>query len=122
MSDHPLEVAVRALDRDVLADKSGIVAGGCHAVAGAEGLAAAGEILPGGGVEVAKAVGAVLAGHAAEHDVGVLQAGVGEPEVVEAVVEAKAGETRIPRRCDARTTARCRGARRETQAHQMGLA
>ncbi|KTS04288.1 hypothetical protein SB3_24310 [Methylobacterium radiotolerans] len=115
VGDGPLEVPVRTLDRAVLVGEAGVVTGGRHAVVGTQGLVAAGEILLGGLIEVAEggreAVGAVLARHAAErpegilqsfgeryealageHDVGVLEAVVGEPEVVEPMVEAQASD------------------------------
>ena len=115
VGDGALEVAMGALDRTVLVGEAGVVAGRRHAVMGAQGFVAAGEILLGGLVEIAEggreAVGAVLARHAAqgpegvlqpfgqrhealaaEHDVGVREAGVSEPEVVEPVVEALAGD------------------------------
>ena len=115
VGDGPLEVAVRSFHRAVLVGEAGVVAGGRHAVVGAQGLVAVGEVLLRGTVEVAEggreAVGAVLARYAAqrpegvlqalgerhealaaEHDVGVLEAGVGEPEVVEPVVEAHTGD------------------------------
>ena len=114
VGDRPLEVAVRALHRAVLVGEAGVVAGRRHAVMGAQRLVAAGQVVFGLPVEVAEsgreAVGAVLARGAAErpervlqafgerhealptqHDVGVLEARVGEPEVVEPVIEGLAG-------------------------------
>ena len=114
VGDRPLEVAVRALHRAVLVRDAGVVARRGHPVVDAQRLVASGQVLLGGLVEVAEggreAVGAVLARGAAErpervlqtfgerqealaaqHDVGVLEARVGEPEVVEPVVEELAG-------------------------------
>ncbi len=110
-----LEVAVRALDRAVLVRHAGVVAGRGHAVVGTQRLVAPGEVVLGGGVEVAKsrrqAVGAMLARRPAEQPQGVLQPlgqgdealaaedhvrvlepRVGEAEVVEPVVEPDADD------------------------------
>jgi hypothetical protein len=115
VGDGSVEVAVWALNRSVLVCQAGIVAGECHALGSAHGLAAAGEIFLCGRVEGAEgdreAVGSVLAGHAAErpegilqpfgdrhealaaeHDVGVLEAGVVRSEAVEPLVGAQAGD------------------------------
>ena len=106
---------MRALDRAVLVRYARIVAAGLHAVVGAERVVAAGEVLLDVAAEVAEgggeAVAAVFLRRAAErpervlqalsqcnvalaaqHDMGVLETGIGQPEVVEAMVERHAGD------------------------------
>ena len=113
--DRPLEMAVRPLDGAVLMGDAGSVAGRLHAIMAAQVVVAARQILPGLAVEIAEggrqAVASVLARHsaqrpqgvletfgkgdealAAEHDVGVLEAGPGEAEVIEPMLERLAGD------------------------------
>ena len=113
--DGALEMAVRAFDGAVLMGDAGIVAGRRHAVMAAQLLVAARQILAGIPVQIAEcrrqAVAAVLARNpaerpervlqafgqgnealAAEHDMGMLEAGIGEPEMVEPVIERLAGD------------------------------
>src|SRR5579862_847873 len=108
-------MAMRAFDRAVLVRQAAIIAGRLHAVMGAQRLIAAGLVLPGVLVEIAEggrqAVAAVLQrgttqhpqrvlqalrqrhkALAAEHDMGVLPAREGEPEVIEPVIERHAGD------------------------------
>ena len=110
IGERALEMAVRAFDRAVLVRHAGIVAGRGHAVVGAQRLVAQGEVRLRRRVEVAEgrrqAVGPVLARRSAEQPQGVLQpfgqgdealaaedhvrvleAGIGEAEVVEPVIE-----------------------------------
>jgi hypothetical protein len=72
-----LQVVVVSLDRPVLMGLARIVAAREHAVMGAEGLVAPGDIGRGIGIEVPagrrEAVGAMFAGHAAEGPECVLQ-------------------------------------------------
>ena len=105
-------MAVRAFDRTVLVRYAAIVAGQLHAVMRAQRLVATREILPRVTIEVAEggrqAVAAMLQGSAAErpqrilhslgqrheafpaeHDMGVLPAREGEPEVVEPMIERR---------------------------------
>ena len=76
--DGLLEMPVRALDRTVLVGDAGIVAAGLHAVVGAQGVIAAGQVVAGAAVEIAEggreAVAAMLARRAAQGPQGVLQA------------------------------------------------
>jgi hypothetical protein len=106
---------MRAFDRSVLVRHAGIVAGWCHSVVVAERLVACRQILLGVGAEIAergrKAVASVLLGNpaqrpqsvlqpfgqrdktfAAEHDVGVFEAGERQTEVVEPAVQQLACE------------------------------
>lgn len=108
-------MAVRSLDGPVLMGDAGVVAGRGHAVMGAQRVVATGEVGGGVRVEVAEggreAVCAMLAGRtaqapegilhplgeryealAAQHHVGMLEARVGEPEVVEPVIERDPGD------------------------------
>ena len=96
-------------------DDAGIVAGRRHAVMGAERLVALRQILLGVGVEIAEGrretVAAMLLGNAAqrpqgvlqpfrqrdkafaaEHDMGVFEAGEGQAEVIESAIEKLAGD------------------------------
>ncbi len=105
-----LEVTMRALDRAVLVRDATIVARRRHAVMGAQLLVALGEVLLGNTIEIAEcrrqAVAAMLFRHAAqrpqrvlqafrerhkalaaEHHMGMLEAGERQPEVVEPVIE-----------------------------------
>ena len=108
-------MAVRAFDRAVLVRHAAIVAGRLHAVMGAQRLVAARQILPRVVVEIAEgrrqAVAAMLQrgaaerpqrvlqplgqrheALAAEHDMGVLPAREGQAEVVEPMIERRAGD------------------------------
>ena len=110
VGERSLEMAVGTLDRAVLVADAGIVAGRRHAVMGAERLVARRQILLGVGVEIAEgrreAVAAMLLGNAAqrpqgvlqpfrqrdetfaaEHDMGVFEAGERQTEVIEPAVE-----------------------------------
>ena len=110
IGDRPLEVTVRALDGAVLVRDAGIVAGRRHPVMRAQRLVAPGQVLLGVLVEIAEggrqAVGAMFARRAAqrpervlhalgqrdealaaEHHMRVLEARVGQPEVIEPVVQ-----------------------------------
>ena len=94
---------------------AGIVAGRRHAVVAAQFFVAVGQVRGGIFVEIAErrrqAVAAMLAGSpaerpqgvlqafrqgyealAAEHDMGMLEAGIGEPEMIEPVVERLASD------------------------------
>src|SRR6478735_7847515 len=113
--DGALEMAVRAFDGAVLMGDAGIVARRRHAVMAAELIVAARQVCAGLGVEIAegrrKAVGTVLARYAterpqgvlqpfrqghetlpAEHDMGVFEAGIGQPEVIEPVIQRGASD------------------------------
>ena len=115
LGDGALEMAVLALDGAVLVRDAQVVAGRLHAVVAAQRLVTPGLILGGVAVEVAEgggeAVGAVLdrgtaerpervlqatserrEALAAKHRLGMLPAGVGEDEVVEAVREGHPAE------------------------------
>ena len=104
IGERSLEMAVGALDRAILVADAGIVAGRRHAVMGAECFVALRQILLGIGVEITEGrretVAATLLGNAAhrpqgvlepfrqrdktfaaEHDVGVFEAGKGQSEV-----------------------------------------
>ena len=76
--DGALEVAVGAFDAAVLMGGAAVVARGLHAVVVAQLLVAAGEIIAGRLIQIVvggrQAVGAVLAGDAAEQPQGVLAA------------------------------------------------
>jgi len=108
-------MTVRAFDGAVLVSDAGIVAGRLHAVVGDEVLIATRQVLACLPAQVAEgrrqAVAAMLVrgaaerpqgvlqavrqGHealAAEHDMGMLEAAVSEPEVIEAMVERLAGD------------------------------
>jgi len=108
--DRPLEVSVRSFDGTVLVSDAGIVASGCHAVVGHEVLVATRQVGAGIPVQVAECrrqtVAAVLSRHpaerpervlqafgegdealAAKHDMGMFEAGIGEPEVIEPMIE-----------------------------------
>ena len=108
-------MTVGALDRAVLVADAGIVAGRRHAVMGAERFVALRQILLGVGAQIAEgrreAVAAMLLGNAAqrpqgvlqpfrqrdkafaaEHDMGVFEAGKGQAEVIEPAVEDLAGD------------------------------
>ena len=110
-----LEVAVGTLDAAVLMGGAAVVAGRAHAVVLAQFLVALREIVAGGGVKVAErgrqAVGAVFLGRPSErpqrllqagtegaeglapqHHGRVLEAGVGQPEVVQQVRQRRAGD------------------------------
>jgi hypothetical protein len=114
----PLQVAVRAFDGAVLVRKTGVVAGGLHAVVGDQRLVALRQVLARLRVEIAErrqqAIGAVLLGHPAqrpqrvlqalgqrhealptEHHVRVLEAREGQAEVVEPVIERLAGNADV---------------------------
>ena len=103
-------MAMRALDRAVLMRDAAIVAGRLHPVMGAQRIVAPGQILARLVIEVAErrrqAVAAMLErraaecpqrvlqsfgqrhiAFAAENHMGVLEARVGEPEVIEPVIE-----------------------------------
>ena len=109
------EVAMRAFDRTILVRHAGIVAGRRHAVVVAERLVACRQILFGVGAEIAErgreAVASVLLGNpaqrpqgvlqpfrqgyktfAAEHDMGVFEAGERQTEVIEPAVQQLAGD------------------------------
>ena len=104
-----------ALDRAILVADAGIVAGRRHAVMGAECFVALRQILLGIGVEITEGrretVAAMLLGNAAhrpqgvlepfrqrdktfaaEHDVGVFEAGKGQSEVIKSAIEDLAGD------------------------------
>src|SRR3954469_12885535 len=106
---------MRPLDAAVLMRQAGVVAARLHAVVEGERLIEPGQVLPGLAVEIAEgrreAVAAVLLRHAAErpervlqplgerdialpaqHHMGMLEARVGQPEVVEPVIESLAGD------------------------------
>src|ERR1041385_9135808 len=108
-------MAVRAFDRPVLMCQATIVAGRLHAVMGAQRLVPAGLVLLCVVVEIAEggrqAVAAVLQGGTAERpqrilqslgqrhealapepDMGMLPPGEGQPEVIEPVIEHRAGD------------------------------
>src|SRR6202453_5009527 len=108
------EMAMRAFDRTILVRYARIVAGRRHAVMAAGRLVACRQILFGIGAEIAEcgreAVASVLLGNpaqrpqgilqpfrqgdktfAAEHDVGVLEAGERQTEVIEPAVQQLAG-------------------------------
>ena len=108
--DRPFEMAVRSFDGTVLMGDAAIVAGGPHAVMGAKLLVATRQILARIPVQIAERGGQTVAamlvrcsaeqpqgilqplrqGHealAAENDMGVLEAGIGEPEMIEPMVE-----------------------------------
>src|SRR6476620_11329172 len=108
-------MAVRAFNGAVLMGDAGIVARRRHAVMVAELIVAARQVCAGLGVEIAegrrKAVGTVLARYAterpqgvlqpfrqghetlpAEHDMGVFEAGIGQPEVIEPVIQRGASD------------------------------
>jgi hypothetical protein len=114
VADRALEMAVRALDGAVLVGDAAVVAGRRHAVMGAERLISVGEVGFGLGVEIAEggrqAVAAMLARDAteqpegvlqprgegdialpADHDMGVLEARPDQAEVIEAMIERRAG-------------------------------
>ena len=114
VGDGALEVTVRPFNGAVLVGDAGGVAGGRHPVVGAQGVVAVGEIAAGLVVEVAEgcgqAVGAMLGRSAAkrpqrvlqalrqshealaaEDHMGVLEAGIGQPKVIETVVERRSG-------------------------------
>ena len=105
-----LQVPVRALDRAVLVGDAGVVAGGLHAVVGAQGVIAQGQVFAGVTVQVAEGRGEAVAamfvrGAAqrpqgvlqtfrqgditlpAQHHMGVLEARVDQPEVIESVIK-----------------------------------
>ena len=121
VGDVALEMAVRALDRTVLVGQAPIVARDRHAVMGAQRPVAFGHVLNLVLAQVAEggrqAVGAVLAGRAAEmperalqafgerrealaaeHHPGMGEARPGQPEVVEHVIERPAGDGHAERR------------------------
>ena len=108
-------MAVGTFDRAVLVTDAQIVAGRRHAVMGAERLVASRQIFLGVGVQITKsgrkAVATMLFGRAAqrpqgvlqpfgqsheafapEHDMGVLESGEGQTEVIEAAIEDLAGD------------------------------
>ena len=108
-------MAVRALDGAVLVGDAGIVAARLHAVMGAQRIVAPGQVLAGVAIQIAEggreAVAAMLTrgaaerpegvlqalgqgdiALAAEHDMGMLEAGIGEPEVIEPMIERLAGD------------------------------
>lgn len=108
-------MAVRTLDAAVLMRDAGIVAGRRHAVVGAQGFVAAGQVLlcvPAQVTEGSRqAVGAMLPRRgvqrpegvlqafgqgdealAAENDVRMLEARAGEPEMIEPVIQRRAGD------------------------------
>ena len=112
--NRPLEMAMRALDRPVLMGDAAVVAGRPHAVMGAKVLVPPGQIVPRVAVEIAEggrqAVGPMLPrcaterpqrilqpfgqgdeALATEHDMGVLKPAIGQPEVVEAMIERRSG-------------------------------
>lgn len=113
VTKHALQVAVRAFDRSVLVGEPRVVARRLHAIVGAQLLVAPGEVGSRIAVEIAEcrrqAVGAMQLGHPAEcpqgilqplsqchvtlpaeHDVGVLEAGECEAEVIEPMIEGRA--------------------------------
>ena len=116
IGERSLEMAVGALDRAILVADAGIVAGRRHAVMGAECFVALRQILLGIGVEITEGrretVAAMLLGNAAhrpqgvlepfrrqrdktfaaEHDVGVFEAGKGQSEVIKSAIEDLAGD------------------------------
>ena len=115
VTKHALQVAVRALDRAVLVREPRVFAGGHHAVVGDEGVVTLRQVRLRVAVEIAErrrqAVAPVQLGHPAErperilqalrerdialpaeHDVRMLEAGEGEPEVIEPVLEPGAGD------------------------------
>jgi hypothetical protein len=115
IGDRPLEMAMRALDRPVLVGDAAIVAGRPHAVMGAEVLVPPGQIVPRIAIEIAEggrqAVGPMLPrcpterpqgilqpfgqcdeALATEHNMGVLKPAIGQPEVIEAMIERHASD------------------------------
>lgn len=110
-----LEMAVRALDRAILVGNPTVVAGGCHAVVGAERVVSAGEVGARFRIEVTECGGEAVAAmltrrsteqpervlqsfgegdvaFAAEHDMGVFEARPDQPEVKEAMIEPFTGD------------------------------
>ena len=108
-------MAMRAFDRTILMRHTGIVAGRRHAVVAAERLVACRQILFGVGTEIAErgreAVASVLLWNpaqrpqsilqpfrkgyktfAAEHDMGVFEAGERQTEVIEPATQQLAGD------------------------------
>jgi len=115
VEDRPLEVAVGSLDRAVLMGDAAVVAGRPHAVMGTKILVPVRQIIPRVPIEIAEGgrqtVGPMLPRRADErpqgilqpfgqgdealatqHDMGVLKPGIGQPEVVEAVIERRSGD------------------------------
>ena len=86
-----LEMAVRPFDGAILMGNASIVAGRRHAIVGAQILVAPGQAGLGVAIEIAEggreAVAAVFAGRPAKHHMGVLEAGIGQPEMIEPVIE-----------------------------------
>jgi hypothetical protein len=110
--DRALEMTVRSFDGAVLMGEPTIVARWRHPIMGTQVLIAGGQILLGLPVEIVEggreAVGSMFPRRAAErpqgvlhplrqgdealaaeHDMGVLEAGIGEPEVIEPVIERR---------------------------------
>lgn len=115
IGDRPLEMAMRALDRPVLVGDAAIVAGRPHAIMGAEVLVPPGQIVLSIPIQIAEggrqAVGSMLPRRAAErpqsilqsfcqgdealateHRMGVLKPAIGQPEVIEAMIERHASD------------------------------
>lgn len=108
-------MAMRALDRPILMGDAAVVAGRPHAVMGAKVLVSVRQVVPRVPVEIAEggrqAVGPMLPRLPAErpqrilqpfgqcdealatqHDMGVLKPAIGQPEVVEAMIERRSGD------------------------------
>ena len=106
---------VHALDGAVLVGDAGIVAARLHAIVGTQGIVAPGQVLTGVAIQIAEGSGEAVAAMltwstterpesvlqplgerdialAAEHHVGMLEAGIGEPEVIEPVIERLTGD------------------------------
>ena len=106
---------MRAFDRPVLVGDAAIVAGRPHAVVGAEVLVPPGQIVPRIAIEIAEggrqAVGPMLPrcpterpqgilqpfgqcdeALATEHDMGVFKPAIGQPEVIQAMIERHASD------------------------------